>query len=305
MIRVLITDGLDSHAVAQLKEQGCSVTERHYAPEELGAAMREYDALVVRSATKVRSAQLEAAKGSRLKLVVRGGVGVDNIDLEAAKAAGIAVRNTPKSPSRSVAELVLAHMLSCSRFISVAGHTMREGKWEKKAYSKGMELAGKTLGIWGFGRIGQQLCRVAKALDMKVLAYDIYQVSGLESQLGFSYVTQEELLKQSDFLSLHTPAVDGGPLMSRETIAKMKDGAVLINTSRGANVDEEALLEALNSGKLRAAGLDVYQQEPTVNQALYGHPQVSCTPHIGSQTEEAQNNIGLEVVEVITEFFQK
>lgn len=305
MIRVLITDGMDSQAVAQLKEKGFEVTEQHYSQEELGPVMKEYDAMVVRSATKVTAGLLEGAKGSRLRLVIRGGVGVDNIDLPAAKAAGIEVRNTPKSPSRSVAELALAHMLSCSRFISAAGHTMREGKWEKKAYSKGMELKGKTLGVWGFGRIGQQLCQVAKALGMEVLAFDIYQAPGLEAQLGFTYVPLDELLAKSDFVSLHAPAVDGGPLVTRETIAKMKDGAVLINTSRGTNVDEDALLEALNSGKLRAAGLDVYQQEPPVNQALCCHPQVSCTPHIGSQTAEAQNNIGQEIVEVLTGFFRQ
>ena len=167
------------------------------------------------------------------------------------------------------------------------------------ADGKGIELSGKTLGILGFGRIGQRLCVMAKAMGMEVIASDIYHVPGIEAQLGMTYVEEDELFARADFISLHTPAVDGKPLINAETIAKMKDGAVLINTSRGNNVDEDALLEALNSGKLRAAGLDVYSQEPPQNAALYSHPNVSCTPHIGAATVEAQKRIGLEIVDII------
>ncbi len=303
-MKILVTDGMDRTALETLRRQGHEVTEESYPPETLGQALREFDAVVVRSATKIRASQIEAAKDSRLKLIIRGGVGVDNIDVACAEAAGITVRNTPKASSASVAELAIAHMLSCSRFISIAGHTMREGKWEKKAYGKGMELGGKTLGIIGFGRIGQCLGRMAKALGMTVLATDIYHVPGIEEELGMRYVELEELLEKSDFISLHTPAIDGKPLINAENIAKMKDGVVFINTSRGNNVDEDALLEALNSGKLRGAGLDVYAHEPPQNEALYGHPHVSCTPHIGAATQEAQQRIGAEIVSIIESFGQ-
>ena len=301
-MKILVTDGMDAAALAQLRANGHEVTEQFYAPEELGKALQNYDAVVVRSATKVRAPIIDEAKGGQLKLIIRGGVGVDNIDVKYAEENGITVKNTPRASSNSVAELAIAHMLSCARFLSVAGHTMREGKWEKKAYGKGFEISGKTLGIIGFGRIGQALCSKAKALGMDVIAEDIYHVPGIEEQLGMRYVEMDELLAKADFISLHTPSVDGKPLINAETIAKMKDGVVIINTSRGSNVDEDALLEALNSGKVRAAGLDVYAVEPPANAALYSHPNVSCTPHIGAATKEAQKRIGAEIVEIIENF---
>ena len=154
-MKILVTDGMDKTALEQLKKNGHEVVEQFYAPEELGAALKDFDAVVVRSATKVRASHIDEAKGGRLKLIIRGGVGVDNIDVKYAEDNGITVKNTPKASSNSVAELAMGHMFSCARFLSVAGHTMREGKWEKKAYGKGIELGGKTLGIIGFGRIGQ------------------------------------------------------------------------------------------------------------------------------------------------------
>ena len=279
-MRILVTDGMDKTAMAQLREQGHEVVEQFYEPDQLGAALRDFDVAVVRSKTKVRKEHIDAAKGGKLKLIIRGGVGVDNIDVDYAKANGIDVKNTPRASSQSVAELAMGHMFACARYLSIAGHTMREGKWEKKAYGKGIELQGKTLGIVGFGRIGQHLGVMAKAIGMKVVAMD-------------------ELLAKSDFISVHAPAVDGGALINAERIAKMKDGVVIINTSRGTNVDEDALLAALESGKVRAAGLDVYADEPASNVALYSHPMVSCTPHIGAATVEAQKRIGQEIVEII------
>ena len=301
-MRILVTDGMDKDALQTLKDNGHEVVEQFYAPEELGAALKEFDAVVVRSATKVRANHIDEAKGGKLKLIIRGGVGVDNIDVKYAEAAGITVKNTPRASSQSVAELAMAHMFACARFVSIAGHTMREDKWEKKAYGKGIELQGKTLGIIGFGRIGQHLGVMAKAIGMNVIAEDIFHIPGIEEKLGIPYVELDELLAKSDFISVHAPAVDGGALINAETIAKMKDGVTIINTSRGTNVDEAALLAALESGKVRSAGLDVYANEPATNKALYSHPMVSCTPHIGAATKEAQKRIGTEIVEIIENF---
>ncbi len=301
-MRILVTDGMDKSAIAALQATGHEVVEQFYAPEELGAALRDFDVCVVRSKTKVRANHIDEAKGSNLKLIIRGGVGVDNIDVKYAEENGIKVMNTPRASSQSVAELAMAHMFSCARYISIAGHTMREDKWEKKAYGKGIELSGKTLGIVGFGRIGQALGKMAKAIGMNVIAFDIFHIPGIEEQMGIPYVEMDELLAKADFISVHAPAVDGGKLINAERIAQMKDGVVIINTSRGSNVDEAALLEALNSGKVRAAGLDVYNEEPSANAALYNHPMVSCTPHIGAATMEAQERIGAEIVSIIDNF---
>ena len=299
MKKILITDGMDKSAIAELKKRGFDVTEQFYEPDRLGTALRGYDAVVVRSATKVRANHIDEAKGSSLKLIIRGGVGVDNIDVKYAEENGITVKNTPAASSASVAETALAHMFSCAHYISIAGHTMREGQWEKKAYGKGFEVCGKTLGLVGYGRIGRTLAKMASGLGMTVLAYELRPCS----DEGVTFVSLDELLAKSDFISLHVPALEK-PLIDAEAIAKMKDGAVLINTSRGKNIDETALLDALNSGKLRAAGLDVYADEPTANTELINHPAVSCTPHIGAATVEAQKRIGFEVVDIITEFFK-
>ena len=299
-MRILVTDGMDKTAMAELKAQGHEVVEQFYESEELGKALRDFDVVVVRSKTKVRAPHIDEAKGSNLKLIIRGGVGVDNIDVKYAEENGIMVRNTPNAPSQSVAECALAHMFACARFISIAGAAMRNDIWDKKAYSKGIELQGKTLGIIGFGRIGAHLGVMAKAIGMNVVATRSSRTSGTDEATGIPYVTLDELLEKSDFISLHAPALPGGPLVNADTIAKMKDGVCIINTSRGGNVDEKALLEALNSGKVRAAGLDVWAEEPSKNHDLYSHPMVSCTPHIGAQTVEAQKRIGAEIVEIIS-----
>ncbi len=299
-MRILVTDGMDKTAMAELKAQGHEVVEQFYEPDELGKALRDFDVVVVRSKTKVRAPHIDEAKGSNLKLIIRGGVGVDNIDVKYAEENGIMVRNTPNASSQSVAECALAHMFACARFISIAGAAMRNDIWDKKAYSKGIELQGKTLGIIGFGRIGAHLGVMAKAIGMNVVATRSSRTSGTDEATGIPYVTLDELLEKSDFISLHAPALPGGPLVNADTIAKMKDGVCIINTSRGGNVDEKALLEALNSGKVRAAGLDVWAEEPSKNHDLYSHPMVSCTPHIGAQTVEAQKRIGAEIVEIIS-----
>ncbi|MEN6417735.1 MAG: D-2-hydroxyacid dehydrogenase [Clostridiaceae bacterium] len=302
MIKILASDGMEKSAIAALEAKGCQVDVQFYDPDALCEAVKNYDALIVRSATKVREPQIDAACATgKLKIVIRAGVGIDNIDKVCAEGHGISVCNTPRASSNAVAELALAHMLSVARFISAAGHTMREGKWEKKAY-EGIELAGKTVGIVGYGRIGQTLGKSCQALGMNVLAYDIYKVPELECET-MRYVEMDELLSKSDFVSLHVPSLPGQPLINAETLAKMKDGVIIINTSRGTNVDEAALLDALNSGKVYGAGLDVFAEEPAKNAALYTHPRVSSTPHIGASTEEAQKRIGAEIVDILVKYF--
>lgn len=297
-MNILITDGIAPFVQETLIAQGHNVVNQFYKPEELGAALRDFDAVIIRSATKIRREQLEAAKGGKLKLIIRAGVGIDNIDVDAAKEMGVTVRNTPNAPTNAVAELAIAHMFSCARYISSAGCTMRQGRWEKKAYGHGFELYGKTLGIVGFGRIGRRVAQIAAGIGLKVLAYDPFPQSQTE---GVTMVSLDELMEQSDIISLHSPA-QSQPIITTERIAQMKEGVVIINTSRGCNIDEDALLEGLNSRKVRAAGLDVWAQEPIANFALYSHPAVSSTPHIGTSTDESQRRIGEEVVQIISDF---
>lgn len=297
-MKILVTDGIDKAAKDQLESYGHAVIEHSYAPEQLGTALRQFDAVIIRSATQIDQTIIDACQGSRLKWILRAGVGLDNIAVSYAKDHGIGVFNTPQASAESVAELAMAHIFSCARYISICGQQMRQDRWEKKACGHGIEILGKTLGIIGYGRIGQTLGRMAQALGMRVLAYDISRNDAFENST-MKYVDLDELLAQSDFVSLHTPSLDGKPLVDAPFLQKMKDGAIFINTSRGNNVDEQALLNALNTGKIRAAGLDVYAQEPAKNHALYAHPCVSCTPHIGAATEEAQQRIGAELVEIV------
>lgn len=299
-MRILVTDGMDKSAIATLRERGHEVIEQFYEPSELGEALKNVDVVVVRSKTKVRKEHIDAAKGGKLKCIIRGGIGIDNIDADYARMNGIQVRNTPDASTESVAELALAHMLACARYVSISGSSMRSGAWEKKAYSKGIELVGKRLGIYGYGRIGKRLGVMAKGMGMNVLAYRRSAIPESIDDAGIIYVTEEKLLHTCDFISVHAPSSPAGPIITADKIAEMKDGVVIINTSRGANVDEKALLDALNSGKVRAAGLDVWADEPTHNMDLLNHPNVSCTPHIGAATVEAQKRIGMEIVYIIS-----
>lgn len=304
MIRILVTDGMEASGVQALKEKGFEVVEKFYEPEELGTALQEFDVVVVRSATKVRQPIIDkAAEAGRLKLIIRGGVGVDNIDVAYATGKGIKVANTPNASSASVAELALAHMFAVARFINISNVSMREGKWDKKKY-EGTEIGGKTLGLVGFGRISRELARMGKALGMKVIYTDI--MGKMEGYDEFKFCSLEELLPQADYISLHIPFIkEQGATIGKAQFDMMKDGAILINCARGGVVDEAALIEALNSGKLAGAGVDVFVEEPTKNTELVNHPKVSVTPHIGAATTEAQTRIGEEIVTVITEFFNK
>ena len=300
MYKVLISDGLQEGAINKLVEAGFEVVNKHYDKESLGEVLKDFDALVIRSATKVTREVLEAQKGGNLKLIVRAGVGIDNIDIKAAIETGVTVKNTPNSSSDSVAELALAHMFAVARFVGTSNYTMRKGEWNKKVY-EGIEISGKTLGIIGMGRIGRSLASKATALGMKVVYADLF---GKQNDLNYDYLELNDLLKISDFISLHVPYdKENGSLIKKEELAIMKDGAYIINCARGKVVDEAALLEALDSGKISGAGIDVFEIEPNTNEALVNHPRVSCTPHIGASTCEAQERIGDEVVSVVKEFF--
>jgi len=302
MTKILVTDGMDKRAVQDLKDMDYDVTEQFFAPEELKVQVQNFDIIVVRSATKVRKEIIDSAlQTGNLKLIIRGGVGVDNIDVAYAESKGIKVRNTPKASSLSVAELVLGHMFSLARFIGIANVSMREGKWNKKQY-KGIELSGKTLGIIGFGRIGQILAKKANALGMKIIYTDILGPN--KNYPDYDYVSFDQLLADSDFISLHVPGnKDKSPLIDKDKIAKMKDGVCLVNCARGGVVDEKALSEALNSGKIAGAAVDVYFEEPNKNIELVNHERVSATPHIGASTKEAQKRIGQEIILTIKEYF--
>jgi len=301
MYRILASDGLQEKAINNLIELGFEVENKHYDKEVLGEVLKDFDALVVRSATKVTKEVIEATKGGKLKLVVRAGVGIDNIDVGAASEAGIEVRNTPNASSDSVAELALAHMFAVARFVGTSNHTMRNGEWNKKKY-EGVEIGGKTLGIIGMGRIGRALANKATALGMAVVYNDMF---GKQDDLAYDFLELNDLLKVSDFISLHVPYdKNAGALIGKEQLNIMKDGAYIINCARGKVVDEATLLEALNSGKIAGAGIDVFEIEPNTNETLVNHPRVSCTPHIGASTLEAQDRIGDEVVSVIKSFFK-
>lgn len=315
MFRILANDGIDPIGKDLLEKAGFVVDTNHIPQAELSEGLKNYDAITVRSATKVRKELIDACPN--IKLIGRGGVGMDNIDVDYAREQGLAVVNTPAASSLSVAELVFAHLFTGIRFLQDANRKMPvEGNTKfndlKKAYAKGIELRGKKIGIIGFGRIGRETAKVALGLGMDVLAYDLFDIpSELEVVLGgnvrvncpVNAVSIEQLIKESDFISLHVPFADK-PVLGKAEFAMMKDGVGVVNCSRGGTIDEDALLEALNSGKLGFAGLDVFENEPNPRQDLLSHPNVSLTPHIGASTNEAQERIGTELANLIIDFFK-
>mgnify|MGYP001081143400 CR=1 FL=1 len=298
-MRVLVANPISDEGVKMMRDAGHEVdVKTELTPEELVKAVRGYEAIVVRSATKVTDKVIEAGKD--FKLIVRGGVGVDNIDMKAAKKAGIPVVNTPEANSVSVAELAIGHMLALSRHIPVGTATLRAGKWEKKAL-RGVEVWKKTLGLIGFGRIGREVAKRALGLEMTVIAYDPYvkKIAGLKVEL----VPLDELLLRSDFISLHLPLSDETKhMLGKRQFAMMKDGVSIVNCARGGIVDEQALYDALKSGKVRGAALDVFEVEPPTGNKLLELQNVIGTPHIGAATVEAQGRVGVAVAEKLIEF---
>ena len=296
-MKVLIADGIEKQGAEILKEAGFEIVLEKYSPEELLQKIPEFDAIMVRSATKVTKEVIDA--GIKLKAIARGGVGLDNIDVQYAKSKNIPVLNTPGASSISVAELAIGHMFAVSRFLHLSNTEMRQGKWPKKEYSKGVELTNKTLGILGFGNIGREVAKRALGLGMTVVAFDPFVN---ETDLNVKLVTKDELIEQSDYITLHMPLIKAeGPSITSKEFAKMKDGVIIIQCARGGVVSEKDLLEALNSGKVAYAALDVFESEPPTDaqKDVINHPKVSVTPHIGASTVEAQTRVGIEIAQKV------
>ena len=299
MYRILVTDGMDQAAVKELKDLDYEVVEQFYKPEELKEEIKKFDCIVVRSATKIDKEIIDASlETKKIKLIIRGGVGVDNIDVEYAIKNGIKVANTPKASSTSVAELTIGQIISLARYTYISNVTMRQGQWNKKIY-RGIEISGKTLGLIGFGRIARKVAQRAYALGMNVIYNDIIEIQNCPE--GCKAVTVEELISTADFISLHMPGTNGKPIIGKEEFEKMKNGVYILNLARGGIIDEEALIQALDSGKVAAAALDVFEEEPIKNERLYKHEKIALTPHIGGSTIEAQKRIGEEIVSIIKE----
>jgi D-3-phosphoglycerate dehydrogenase len=321
MTKILANDGIDSTGKKMLEDAGFTVDTQKIAQEELAEKLKSYDAITVRSATKIRKDIIDA--NPQLKLIGRGGVGLDNIDVEYAKQHSIRVINTPMSSSASVAEMVFAHIYSGVRLLS---HTNRQMNLDpistfnnlKKLSSNGVELRGKTMGIIGFGRIGQEVAKIAFGMGMKVMAFDPYvpeielpfyfhEAYNLPSvKIKLTTYSKETVLKEADFISLHVPFNEGDKaVIGAAELNLMKKGSGIVNCARGGVIDEAALTEALKSGHLMFAGLDVFTSEPPKEKTeLFTLPNISLSPHVGGSTVEAQNRIGIELAEKIIDFFK-
>jgi len=316
-MKVLANDGIATSGVIALENAGFEVILTSVAQDQLIKYINknQIDVILVRSATTVRQDMIDGCPS--LKVIGRGGVGMDNIDVDYAREKGLKVINTPAASSHSVAELVFAHLFGMVRFLHVSNRNMPlEGdanfKGLKKAFAGGVELKGKTLGVLGFGRIGQATAKIALGLGMKVVAFDPYidqvnlEVEFFDHQSLFfniNTVTKEEVLAQSDFVTLHVPAQDKYVISTPE-FEMMKKGAVIVNAARGGVVDEMALIQALESGQIASAALDVYENEPQPEVQLLMNPNLSLTPHIGAATGEAQNRIGTELADQIIEILR-
>jgi D-3-phosphoglycerate dehydrogenase / 2-oxoglutarate reductase len=317
-MKVLANDGISKSGIEALEKGGFEVITTKVAQEQVANYINTHDVqvILVRSATKVRQDIIDACPG--LKIIGRGGVGMDNIDVDYARSKGLHVINTPASSSESVAELVFAHLFSGVRFLHDANRNMPlEGDTNfdglKKAYANGIELRGKTLGIVGFGRIGQAVAKMALGLGMRVIAADkfvneaIIRVDFYDGQfINVNIVTEslEDIFKNSDFITLHVPAQEGY-VIDKTEFQLMKDNVGIVNCARGGVINEVALIDALDEGKVLFASLDVFENEPTPEIQILMHPKISLTPHIGAATEEAQDRIGTELAEQIISLLKK
>ncbi len=301
-MKILVADSISEHAVEILREQ--KTWDVVFLPKKAGAKVEEEiqdaDALVVRSATKVTAELL--GKAGRLRAIGRAGVGVDNVDLDAATAKGVVVMNTPGGNAASVAEHTLALMLALARRIPQADGSMKQGKWDKKKL-EGMELRGKTLGLIGLGQIGSSVARLAKAFEMRIVAYDPYVSSLRAGELGVQLAPLEAVFKSADFISLHTSATpETRHLVSARTLALTQPGVRIVNCARGDLINETDLLAAVESGQVAGAALDVFETEPPKDSKLVAHPNVIATPHIAGSTEEAQEIVGIRIAEQVRDY---
>jgi D-3-phosphoglycerate dehydrogenase len=321
MPKILANDGIDKSGKAILEAAGIEVVTDKIAQENLPVELKNFDGILVRSATTVRKDLIDACPG--LKLIGRAGVGMDNIDVAYAREKGLKVINTPEASSQSVAELVFAHLFTMSRLLHDANRNMPGSETKerfnelKKNYSAGIELKGKTLGIIGFGNIGQAVARMGIGLGMNIMPFKL-RAEDVKIEIDFfktltnsnlvltmKCVPFEKLLAESDFITLHVPFPKGAPpIIGKREFEQMKKGVMIVNTARGGAVNENDLLEALNNGKVAAAGLDVFEGEPIMKEEIRKHPRISLSPHIGGSTLEAQERIGIEIAEKIVAHFK-
>ncbi len=299
-MKILVCDKTEMDAIEKMRAAGLTVdTNFEITPDQLPNVLPNYDGCVVRSRTKIRQPLINVCPN--LKVIVRGGVGLDTIDAEYARSKGITVMNTPKASSASVAELAIGFMFMLARNLYKASSTMKAEKWEKKAF-EGDEIGGKTLGIIGIGNIGKEVAKRAAALGMTVIAYDPYAA---EFE-GVRCLTLDELLAQADYITLHLPKTkESACMIGKAQFEKMKTGVRIVNCARGGIIDEAALYDALTSGKVAGAALDVYNEEPPTDWKLAKLDNVICSPHIGAATKEAQGRVGAEVAEKLIEFAKK
>ena len=300
-MKVLVSDNISSRGVEILRNAGLVVdVKTGLKPDELKSIIGDYHALIVRSATKATADIIDAAKN--LKVIGRAGSGLDNVDKVAASKKGIVVMNTPGGNTITTAEHTIAMMFALARRIPQARASMAAGQWEKKKFM-GTELYNKVLGVIGLGNIGGEVAKRAQGLGMQVIAYDPFLNEEKARQTGIEKVEIPDLIKQSDFITIHTPLThETKNLIRAETIKTMKEGVYIINCARGGIINEKDLYEALESGKVAGAALDVFEQEPPVNSPLIAHPNVVCTPHLGASTQEAQENVALAVAEQIVDY---
>lgn len=300
MVRVLVTDEVSEKALELMKSEGIEVDVLLKKNEdELVTLAPNYDGFVIRSGVKITKKVLEAGASGKLKIIGRAGVGVDNVDKEVAKELGIVVENTPFGNTNAAAEQTLALMMLCARPTYLACKSMKEGKWDRKSF-EGTELKAKTLGLIGFGNVGKKVARVAQSLEMNVIVYDPFLSEEKFMELKVKKAELEEIYTNSDYITVHVPLTEKTKdMINEEQFNKMKNGVRILNVARGGVINERALLNAIKLGKVAAAGLDVYTEEPPLNKELIMHERVTCTPHLGASTIEAQENVGIEVAEQI------
>jgi len=317
-MKILANDGISENGINKLESNNFIVINSKIEQEDLIDFINEnnIEVLLVRSATKARKILID--KCPNLKIIGRGGVGMDNIDVEYAKNKGIHVINTPTASSLSVAELVFSHFFNLARYIHNSNRNMplegeKKFKFLKKTYSKGTELSGKTLGIIGFGRIGQEVAKIGLGIGMKIIVYDKFinesdiNLTFFDNQtINFKIKTNslKNVLSQSDFITFHIPKTNNKALIGKKELEIMKDGVCIVNTARGGIIDENELIKALEKGKVRSAGLDVFQNEPNPNIKVLMNDKISLSPHIGGSTIEAQNRIGMELANQIINFYK-